>query len=62
MVDFCTKCCEHESNMEIVLKHNFNEVQSLKTRIAELENENEKLSTEISALILDLAFYEGKIK
>ena len=62
MSDFCTKCVEHESNMEIVLKHNYVEVQSLKDRIAELEVENERLQDEVGALILDVAFYDGRLK
>lgn len=61
MSDFCTKCVEHESNMEIVLKHNYLEVQSLKARIAELEVQNENLEQQVSALILDVAFYDGRL-
>jgi cell division protein FtsB len=47
--------------MEIVLQHNFNEVQSLKNRITELETENQRLNDEVGALILDIAFYDGKL-
>jgi hypothetical protein len=54
MSEFCTKCAEKESQMEIVIKNYYEEIKVLKDRI-------EKLESERDALILDVAFYGGNL-
>jgi hypothetical protein len=54
MSEFCVKCAEKESQMEIVIKKYYDEIEILKKRIEKLENEND-------ALILDVAFYGGNM-
>jgi hypothetical protein len=54
MSEFCVKCSELESQMELLRKRHYEEIQCMKSKIAKLQNENE-------ALILDVAFYGGNL-
>jgi hypothetical protein len=51
---FCTKCLEKESELELLRKRHYEEMQCMKQKI-------EKLKNEVEILSFDLAFYEGKI-
>jgi predicted nuclease with TOPRIM domain len=53
-MSFCPECASRDANLEIVTKRHYDEVQSLKARIKELEDEVESIS-------LDLAFYNGDV-
>lgn len=53
-MSFCTECASKDANLEIVTQKHYEEVQSLKARIKELEDEVDSLS-------LDLAIYNGDI-
>ena len=54
MSEFCVKCSELESQMELLRKRHYEEMQCMKAKIAKLQNENE-------ALIMDVAFYGGNL-
>ena len=54
MKEFCTGCAEREAQMEVVMSKFHQEIDALKKRIDQLENENQ-------ALIMDVAFYGGNI-
>jgi hypothetical protein len=54
MSEFCVKCADLESQMELLRKSHYEEIQCMKAKIAKLQNENE-------ALILDVAFYGGNL-
>jgi len=54
MNEFCVKCSEKESEMELLRKRHYDEVQCMKAQIDKLQNENE-------ALIMDVAFYGGNM-
>ena len=54
MSEFCVKCSEKESEMELLRKRHYDEVQCMKAQIDKLQNENE-------ALIMDVAFYGGNM-
>ena len=54
MSEFCVKCSELESQMELLRKTNYEEIQCMKAQIEKLQNEND-------ALILDVAFYGGNL-
>lgn len=54
MSEFCTKCLEKETQIEMLRKQHYEEMQCMKQKIEKLTADNEALS-------FDLAFYEGKI-
>lgn len=54
MSEFCVKCVEKESELEILRKKYHTEMQCMKSQIDKLRSEND-------ALILDVAFYGGNI-
>ena len=54
MSEFCVKCLEKEAIFETKFHQMCEEIELLKKRVNELENENDKL-------MLDLAFYGGNI-
>lgn len=54
MAEFCVKCAEKESEMEILRNRHYAEMQCMKQKIAKLESENE-------ALVMDVAFYGGNL-
>ena len=54
MSEFCVKCSELESQMELLRKRHYEEVQCMKAKIEKLQNENE-------ALVMDVAFYGGNL-
>lgn len=54
MSEFCVKCAEKESELEILRKKYHTEMQCMKSQIDKLRSEND-------ALILDVAFYGGNI-
>jgi hypothetical protein len=55
MGDFCVKCVEKDSEIELLRNKHFAEIQCMKQQIEELKTKNE-------ALILDVAFYAGDFK
>jgi hypothetical protein len=55
MSDFCVKCVEKDSEIELLRNRHFAEIQCMKQQIEELKSKNE-------ALILDVAFYAGDFK
>jgi regulator of replication initiation timing len=59
MSEFCVKCSEYEGNMELLLKQHYNEMQSMKQKLQDLQETNDKLRNENDALIMDVAFYGG---
>jgi hypothetical protein len=54
MSEFCVKCSEKESEIELLRKRHHEEMQCMKAKIAKLQDENE-------ALIMDVAFYGGNM-
>jgi hypothetical protein len=54
MSEFCVKCSEKESEIELLRKRHYDEVQCMKAQIDKLRNEND-------ALIMDVAFYGGNM-
>jgi DNA-binding protein YbaB len=54
MSEFCVKCSELESEMELLRKRHYEEMQCMKAKIKKLQNENE-------ALVMDVAFYGGNL-
>jgi hypothetical protein len=54
MSEFCVKCSDLESQMELLRKRHYEEIQCMNSKIEKLQNENE-------ALILDVAFYGGNL-
>jgi len=54
MFEFCVKCSEKEAQIELLRKHHYEEMQTMKAQIEKLRNEND-------ALILDVAFYGGNL-
>jgi hypothetical protein len=54
MSEFCVKCSELESKMELLRKRHYEEMQCMKAKIEKLQNEND-------ALALDVAFYGGNL-
>jgi hypothetical protein len=54
MSEFCVKCSQKESEIELLRTRYYQETQCMKERIAKLESENE-------ALIMDVAFYGGSM-
>jgi hypothetical protein len=54
MSEFCVKCSELESQMEMLRKKHYEEMQCMKAKIEKLRNEND-------ALIMDVAFYGGNL-
>lgn len=54
MSEFCVKCCEKDSEIELLRKRHYEEIQCMKAKIEKLQNQNE-------ALILDVAFYGGNL-
>jgi hypothetical protein len=51
MSEFCVKCVEKEAEMEL-----------LRLELYNVKKENEHLQSEVDALILDVAFYNGSFK
>jgi regulator of replication initiation timing len=45
--------------MELLLKQHYNEMQSMKQKLQDLQETNDKLRNENDALIMDVAFYGG---
>ena len=54
MNEFCVKCSEKESEIELLRKRHYDELQCMKAKIDKLQNENE-------ALVMDVAFYGGNM-
>jgi hypothetical protein len=54
MSEFCVKCSEKESEIELLRKHHYEEIQTMKAQIEKLQNDND-------ALIMDVAFYGGNL-
>ena len=54
MSEFCVKCSELESQMELLRKRHYEEMQCMKAKIEKLQNEND-------ALVMDVAFYGGNL-
>jgi hypothetical protein len=54
MSEFCVKCSEKESEIELLRKRHYDEMQCMKVQIDKLRNEND-------ALIMDVAFYGGNM-
>jgi hypothetical protein len=54
MSEFCVRCSEKESEIEILRKRYHEEMQCMKAKIENLRNEND-------ALIMDVAFYGGSM-
>jgi hypothetical protein len=54
MSEFCVKCSEKESEIELLRKRHYEEIETLKAQIEKLQNEND-------ALIMDVAFYGGSM-
>lgn len=54
MSEFCVKCSDLESQIELLQKKHYEEIQCMKAKIEKLQNQNE-------ALILDVAFYGGNL-
>ena len=58
---FCTKCLEKESQIDLMIKSHYEEMQRLKQQLTDANAYSQKLKNENEALSFDLAFYEGKI-
>ncbi len=54
MSEFCVKCAEKESEIELLRKRHYEEIKCLTAKIEKLQNENE-------ALVMDVAFYGGNL-
>lgn len=54
MSEFCVKCSEKESEIELLRKRHYEEIETMKAQIEKLRNEND-------ALIMDVAFYGGNM-
>ena len=54
MSEFCVKCSELETKVELLRKRHYEEMQCMKAKIEKLQNEND-------ALALDVAFYGGNL-
>lgn len=54
MSEFCVKCSEKESEIELLRKRHYEEIETMKAQINKLQNDNE-------ALIMDVAFYGGNL-
>jgi hypothetical protein len=54
MFQFCVKCSEKEGQIELLRKQHYEEMETMKSQIEKLQNENE-------ALIMDVAFYGGSM-
>jgi hypothetical protein len=54
MSEFCVKCSELETKIELLRKRHYEEMQCMKAKIEKLQNEND-------ALALDVAFYGGNL-
>jgi hypothetical protein len=54
MNEFCVKCSEKESEIELLRKRHYDEMQCMKAQIDKLRDEND-------ALIMDVAFYGGNM-
>ena len=54
MSEFCVKCSEKESEIELLRKRHYEEIETMKAQIDKLQNDNE-------ALIMDVAFYGGNL-
>jgi hypothetical protein len=61
MSEFCVKCSEHEGNIELLLKRHHMEMQCMKQKLKDLQDENAKLQNQNEALIMDVAFYGGNL-
>lgn len=54
MSEFCVKCIEKESQIQVMQQKHYSEVKEIREELARLQTEVEKLS-------FDLAFYSGNI-
>ena len=54
MSEFCVKCSDLESQLELLRTRHYEETQCMKAKIEKLQNEND-------ALIMDVAFYGGNL-
>lgn len=61
MSEFCVKCSEFESRIELLTQQHYKEKQCMKQKIKELQEVNAKLERQNEALILDVAFYGGNL-
>ena len=61
MKDFCVKCSEHESTIELMRNQYYKDSQYMKERIKTLQEENDRLRNMNDRLILDVAFYGGNV-
>ena len=61
MDNFCTKCLEKETQVELLTKRHYEEMQCMKTQLKQLKEANAKLQSENDALIMDVAFYGGNL-
>ena len=61
MSEFCVRCSEFESKLELLTKRHYTEMQCMKQKLKDLQDNNVKLRNENDALILDVAFYGGNL-
>lgn len=61
MSEFCVKCCEKDSQMELMNSRFYKESQCMRERIAKLQQENESLRNDNERLAIDVAFYKGDL-
>jgi len=54
MSEFCVKCAELESQLEIMRTNHYKQLEELRIILERVKSENE-------ALILDVAFYGGNL-
>jgi hypothetical protein len=54
MSEFCVKCSELESQLEIMTTKHYQQLEELRVILEKVKSENE-------ALILDVAFYGGNL-
>ena len=61
MSEFCVRCSEFEAKLELLTKRHYTEMQCMKQKLKDLQENNAKLRNENDALILDVAFYGGNL-
>lgn len=62
MKEFCSKCAELESQIEVLNKKHFEEIQCMKQKLEDSRKYANKLHAEVEALALDVAFYNKDFK
>lgn len=62
MKEFCCKCSELESHIELLTKKHFEEMECMKQKLQESRDHVDKLQSENEALSLDVAFYNKDFK